>query len=156
MSTGFILESNGRIILRLDEVERMMREAESHAEDDKKRREEIETRNRADQAVYGAETMLTDMGEKLSADDKTAVQAAVDELKVAVSGNDVAAMSKAMDQLTQVQHKAAEALYKQGGSASSGSGGDVAPGGGADAGAPGGGGGQGEVIDAEVVDDDKK
>ncbi|MEQ1896136.1 MAG: molecular chaperone DnaK [Vicinamibacterales bacterium] len=146
--------------LSKDEVDRMMREAESHAEDDKKRREEIETRNRADQAVYGAEKMLTDMGEKLPADDKTAVQTAVDALKAAVSGNDVAAMSKAMDQLTQVQHRAAEALYKQGGSASSGPSADAASGGrgdgSADGGAAGGGGEQGDVIDAEVVTDDKK
>jgi len=141
--------------LSKDEVDRMMREAESHAEDDKKRREEIETRNRADQAVYGAEKMLLDMGEKLPADDKTAVQTAVDALKAAVSGNDVAAMSKAMDQLTQVQHKAAEALYKQGASASPGPGDDAASGGGEDS-STSGGGEQGDVIDAEVVNDDKK
>ena len=56
--------------LSKDEVERMMKDAESHAEEDKKRREEIETRNRADQAVYAAEKMLQDMGDKLSASDK--------------------------------------------------------------------------------------
>ncbi len=138
--------------LSKDEVDRMMREADSHAEEDKQRREEIEIRNRADQAVYGAEKMLADMGEKLSADDKTAVQSAVDALKAAVSGSDVAAMSKAMEQLTQVQHKAAEALYKQGAGAPSGQGADP----GAQAGAPGGEGDQGDVIDAEVVNDDKK
>src|SRR5205085_5517672 len=56
--------------LSKDEVERMMKEAESHSDEDKKRREEIETRNRADQAVYGAERMLKDTGDKLSSSDK--------------------------------------------------------------------------------------
>ena len=138
--------------LSKDEVDRMMREAESHAEDDKKRREEIETRNRADQAVYAAEKMLADTGDKLPADDKTAVQAAVDGLKTAMSGSDAAAISTAMDQLTQAQHKAAEALYKQG-AAAPGADAGAAPGGSAGAGPAGD---QGDVIDAEVVDDTKK
>src|SRR6188768_265871 len=93
--------------LSKDEVERMMKDAESHAEDDKKRKEEIETRNRADQAVYGAEKMLQEMGDKLAASDKSAVQNAVDGLKTAINANDVAAMNKAMEQLTQAQHKMA-------------------------------------------------
>src|SRR5512145_1803536 len=67
--------------LSKDEVDRMMKDAESHAEEDKKRREEIETRNRADQAVYAAEKMLQEMGDKLPSSDKTAVQNAVDGLK---------------------------------------------------------------------------
>ena len=64
--------------LSKDEVERMMKDAESHAEEDKKRREEIETRNRADQAVYAAEKMLQEMGDKLPASDKAAVESAID------------------------------------------------------------------------------
>src|SRR5437879_5305446 len=67
--------------LSKDEVGRMMREAESHADEDKKRKEEIETRNRADQAVYAAERMIKDAGEKLSSADKQAVEAAIEELK---------------------------------------------------------------------------
>src|ERR687890_558093 len=67
--------------LSKDEVARMMKDAESHAEEDKKRREEIETRNRADQAVYAAEKMMQDMGEKLAASDKSAVQSAIESLK---------------------------------------------------------------------------
>ena len=140
--------------LSKDEVERMMKEAESHAEDDKKRREEIETRNRADQAVYAAEKMVHDMGDKLPASDKAAVESAIENLKKAVSNNDTAAMTRAMEQLTQVQHKAAEALYKQtGAGAGAGAG---APGSGGASGAPGGAGSQGDVIDAEVVDEEKK
>ncbi len=141
--------------LSKEEVDRMMREAESHAEDDKKQREEIETRNRADQAVYAAEKMLADTGDKLPAEHKSGVQTAVEALKAAVSGGDVAAISKAMDELTQVQHKAAEALYKQGASAAPGAGdGAAGPSGGA--GADGAAADQGDVIDAEVVNDDKK
>ena len=103
--------------LSKDEVERMMKDAESHAEEDKKRREEIETRNRADQAVYAAEKMLQEMGDKLPSSDKAAVESAVESLKTAISGGDTAAMTRAMEQLTQAQHKAAEALYKNTGAA---------------------------------------
>src|SRR5215216_490757 len=117
--------------LSKEEVDRMMKDAESHAEEDKKRREEIETRNRADQTVYAAEKMIQDMGDKLEASDKAAVQSAIETLKSAVNANDTGAMNSAMEQLTQVQHKAAEALYKKSGS------GTAEPGG------PAGGGGEG-------------
>src|SRR5215212_5350016 len=106
--------------LSKDEVDRMMKDAESHAEDDRKRREEIEARNRADQAVYGAEKMLQDMGSKLSGTDKAAVESAIEQLKSAISSNDTAAMNRAMEQLTQAQHRAAEALYKKAGASAAG------------------------------------
>jgi molecular chaperone DnaK len=141
--------------LSKDEVDRMMKDAESHAEEDRKRREEIETRNRADQAVYAAEKMLQDMGDKIAAADKASVQSAIDALKAAVAANDAAAMTSAMEQLTQAQHKAAEALYKQAGAAA----GSDAPGGGPTPGGEAGGGAgaaPGDVIDAEVVEEDKK
>ena len=143
--------------LSKDEVERMMKDAESHAEEDKKRREEIETRNRADQAVYAAEKMIQDMGDKLPSSDKAAVESAVEALKSAISGGEAAAMTSAMEQLTQAQHKAAEALYKTTGatgapgaegqgSAGAGPQGSAGPG-------PSGAPESGDVIDAEVVDD---
>jgi molecular chaperone DnaK len=142
--------------LSKDEVERMMKDAESHAEEDKKRREEIETRNRADQAVYAAEKMLQDLGDKLPASDKAAVESAVESLKTAISGGDTAAMTRAMEQLTQAQHKATEALYKnagaQGAPGSEGptpGAGPQGPAGAGSSGAPE----SGDVIDAEVVDD---
>jgi len=143
--------------LSKDEVDRMMRDAESHAEEDKKRREEIETRNRADQAVYAAEKMLQEMGDKLAAGDKAAVESAVAALKSALEVNDTAAMTQAMEQLTQAQHKAAEAIYKQAGPSAPGGAGPDGAGPSADA-AGGGqpGGGAGDVIDAEVVEDDKR
>jgi molecular chaperone DnaK len=143
--------------LNKDEVDRMMKDAESHAEDDKRRRDEIETRNRADQAVYGAERMIKDTGDKLSAADRQAIETAMEAVKKANEGTDAAEVQRALEQLTAAQHKAAETLYKQ-----------QAPGGGApgpdqsEGAGPGAGGAssgsrqpEGDVIDAEVVDEGK-
>jgi molecular chaperone DnaK len=144
--------------LSKDEVERMMREAESHSDEDKKRREEIEIRNRADQSMYTAERMLKDAGEKIPIADKNAIENAMADLKKAIDGTDTPGMSRAMDALMQAQHKASEALYKQQAEAgaSSGStgatGSSGATGGSAESGAKP----EGDVIDAEVVEDDKK
>ncbi len=145
--------------LSKDEVDRMMREAESHAEDDRKRREEIESRNRADQAVYGAERMLKDTGDKLPEGERTAIESAMADLKKAIESNDAGEMNRAMDALTQAQHKAAESLYRHQQTAGPTPGGDSGTGGGAGAaGSAPGGAGQpdGDVIDAEVVDEEKK
>jgi len=132
------------------EVERMMKDAESHADEDKTRREEIETRNRSDQAVYAAEKMLQETGDKLPSTDKAAVESAIEALKSAISASDTAAMTRAMEQLTQAQHKAAEALYQTTGAGPQGAPGSDA---GSSGGAASGAGPQGDVIDAEVVDD---
>jgi molecular chaperone DnaK len=148
--------------LNKEEVERMMREAEAHAEEDKKRRDEIEARNKADQAVYTGERMLRDTGDKVSESDRAAIESAIADLKKAIEAGDTAAMNRAMEALTAAQHKAAEALYRQqqqGGGASSGggaSGGDGTPG--SDGGASAGAGNRppaGDVIDAEVVEEEK-
>jgi len=139
--------------LSKDEVDRMMKDAEAHAEEDKKRREEIETRNRADQAMYAAEKFVQESGDKLGAE-KGAVEAAIAALKSALEANDTAAMNQAMEQLTQAQHKAAEVLYKQAGpTPGTGPGADGPSGGPGGTGAPGG---AGDVIDAEVVEDEKR
>jgi molecular chaperone DnaK len=143
--------------LNKDEVDRMMREAESHADEDKKRREEIETRNRADQAVYGAERFTKEAGDKLSAADKSAIEAASASLKKAIDANDAAAITRAMDELTQAQHKAAATLYHAAAATGPNTGDDAGAGTGptggtaADAGRSAG----GDVIDAEVVDEGK-
>jgi molecular chaperone DnaK len=138
--------------LSKDEVERMKKDAELHAEEDKKRREEIETRNRADQAVYTAEKTIKDAGDKLSAADKAPVEAAIQSVKSALEANDAAAVTKALDELTAAQHKVAEALYKhaQSDGATGEPGPDAAPGAGPSAAK------DGDVIDAEVVDEEKK
>src|SRR5947208_3131468 len=135
----------------------MMKEAEAHAEDDRKRREEIELRNRADQAVYGAERLIRDTGEKLGAADKQAIESAMEAVKKAGEGSDASAIQLALDQLTAAQHKAAESLYKQQGAGGAGTppGGEGQPGG-AQPGGTTGGGQTGDVIDAEVVDEGKQ
>ena len=116
-------------------------------------------RNRADQAVYGAERMLKDTGDKLSAADKQAIESAVEQLKKAIGGQDASTIQRALDSLTSAQHRAAESLYRQqqtqgagspGGGASSAQSGPDA-GGSSTSGQP-----QGDVIDAEVVDEGKQ
>jgi molecular chaperone DnaK len=136
-----------------DEVDRMMKEAESHADEDRKRREEIEARNRADQAIYAAERMIKDAGDKLPVAERQAVESALESARTANESGDSAAVQRALDELTQAQHKAAEALYRQ--SASAGSS-EPAGGSSSDSGAAAGGEApKGDVIDAEVVDEGK-
>jgi molecular chaperone DnaK len=148
--------------LNKTEVERMMKDAQAHADEDKKRREEIETRNKADQAVYGAERFIKDTGDKLVAADRQAIESATESLKKALEAGDAAAIARGMEELTQAQHKAAANLYQQtagpgqgsasGGGSSAGSG---QPGGGRGGASGGGDGKAGDVIDAEVVDEGK-
>jgi molecular chaperone DnaK len=129
--------------LSKEEVDKMMKEAEAHAEDDKKRKEEIETRNQADHAAYAAEAMLKEAGDKIPASERQPVESALEDLK------------KAIEALNTSQHKMAETMYK----AAQASGGAGAPGGqapGADAGQPSGSAATGDVIDAEVVEEEKK
>jgi molecular chaperone DnaK len=142
--------------LSKDEVNRMMKEAESHADEDKQRREEIETRNRADQSVYAAERMLKDAGDKLGASDRAEIEAAMGDLKKAVEANDTAAMTSGMEKLTAAQHKAAEALYRaQAAAGATPGGGDAGPTGAGPSSGDTGGVKDGDVIDAEVVDEKK-
>ena len=141
--------------LSKDEVEQMMKEAEAHADEDKQRKEAIEARNQADQAVYAAERMLKDAEDKVAASDKEAIEAAIADVKKALESDDTAALTAAMERLTAAQHKAAEAMYSQGQTPPADGG--AAPG--EDAGAAGGAGAggdaDGDVIDAEVVEENK-
>jgi molecular chaperone DnaK len=141
--------------LSKDEVDKMMREAESHADEDRKRKEEIETRNHADQAAYAAERMLKDNGDKLSASDKQPIESAIEDLKKAIEKNDVAEMKRTMEALNSAQHKAAETLYKSASASGADSGGEPGGGAGSHAGAAGGRSSD-DVIDAEVVEEEKK
>jgi molecular chaperone DnaK len=138
--------------LSKDEVTRMMKEAESHADEDRKRREEVETRNRADQAVYAAEKLLRDTGERLTSTDRQPVESAIADLKKAIDKGDTAEMAQAMEHLTQAQHRAAEVLYRHAQAAGSGAKGPEGPAPGAAAGSKP----QDDVIDAEVVDEGRK
>jgi molecular chaperone DnaK len=138
--------------LSKEEVERMAKEAESHASEDKARREEIESRNQLDGMVYQIEKMLREHGDKISGQERGDVENALADAKKALEGSDAAAMNKAREQLTQASHKLAEAMYKA----------QAAPAGGPAPEADGHAGGEEKkkdegVIDAEYVDvEDKK
>jgi molecular chaperone DnaK len=142
--------------LSKDEVEKMARDAESHVSDDRKKKEEIESRNRADAMVYNIEKMLKEHRDKVSADDAKAVEEALAETKKAMSEGGIERINQATSKLETASHKLAEAMYK----ASSQPGGTPGQGG---PGADGNGAAAGEskpkdnVVDAEFVDvDDKK
>jgi molecular chaperone DnaK len=156
--------------LSKDEVERMRRDAEAHADDDKKRRDEVEQRNEADNAVYRTEKMLRETGDKLSESRKSAIEAALKDVKESLKGNDGEAIRKANESLNQAWQAASEEIYKAAGQgAGTGAGAGGAPGGAAGgpeagaagaeprtAGAEGGGKKDETVIDAEIVDEKKK
>ena len=99
--------------LAKDEVEKMRKEAETHAADDKKKRDLIEAKNTADNSIYGAEKVLSEMGDKVPAELKTEVQAAVAELKKQKEGDDEAAIRKSVDSLSQAVQKVGAAAYQQ-------------------------------------------
>jgi len=141
--------------LSKDEVDRMMREAELHAEEDKKRRSVTDARNQADGLIYQIEKTLSENKDKVPAADVTRIETESAALKKALEGDDEAAIRTGMENLQKASHAMAEALYKQAQAepaAGGPTGGEAAPGGGA---GPGGG-ASGDVIDAEVVDDEKK
>jgi molecular chaperone DnaK len=99
--------------LSKDDIERMVREGEEHAAEDKARREAAETRNTAEQLAYSTDKLLADNADKLPEDVKTSVQADVDGLKTALAGDDEAAVKTAFDKLAESQTKIGEALYAQ-------------------------------------------
>ena len=141
--------------LSKDEVDQMMEEAEANADEDKSRKDEVETRNSADQAVYAAERMMSDSGEKLTSEARQPIDAAIEAVKKALEGNDVEAINNAVEQLTAAQHKAAEQLYQQAGPEAPGP--DISND--ESTGSTEGGATSSEdadVIDAEVVEDEKK
>ena len=137
--------------LSKDDINKMVGEAESHAEDDKRKREEIEARNRADSLVYSTEKVLRENRDKLSDSDVKSVEAAMADCKKALDGTDIDAINRAADALMQASHKVAEAMYKSGSQAGGGQRGPASDGSGAAAG-----GKTDDVIDAEYVDADEK
>jgi molecular chaperone DnaK len=94
------------------DINRMVKEAESHAEEDKKRRELVEIRNQAEALVHSTERMLKEYGDKVPAGDKAAVEAAVADLKGAIQGEDRDAIKQKVDALAQASMKLGEALYQ--------------------------------------------
>jgi molecular chaperone DnaK len=98
-----------------DEIERMKRDAETHAEDDKRKKEMIDARNEADSKIYQLEKLLTESGDKIKEADKAPIQAAIEKVKQAASGEDVAALRRAIGELDQASGAMAQHLYGQGG-----------------------------------------
>lgn len=101
----------GGSALPKDDIDRMVKEAEEHAAEDKKRREEMDMRNMAEQAVYSTEKLLKDNEDKISEDTRKSVQGAVDELKTALEGEDIESLEKALSHLNEVGMKIGEEVY---------------------------------------------
>ena len=136
-----------------DDIEKAVKEAEQYAAQDKKMKEDVETRNQADQMVYQSEKTLSEMGDKIPADDKNKVQAGIDKLKEALKGTDTAAIKAATDALTQDFYAVSEKLYQQANPQGAQGGAQAGP----DMGGQQGGnaqGGQYYDADYKVVDDD--
>jgi molecular chaperone DnaK len=140
--------------LKKDEIDRMVSDAQLHAEEDRKRREEIEARNRLDSLVYSTEKTLNENREKLDTSEAATFEAALADAKKALeAGTSAEAMTEAGQRLQDVSHRLAEAIYK--GSASAGPGGGSPPPGSGGERAQGSGAKEEEVIDTEYVDTDK-
>ncbi|MGV1099811.1 molecular chaperone DnaK [Thiovibrio sp. JS02] len=96
-----------------DEIKRMQKDAEAHADEDRKRKEAAETKNQADSMIYATEKSLKELGDKVDAELKNKVQAEIDSLKKVMESNDVEAIKKGIESLTQASHKLAEMMYAQ-------------------------------------------
>jgi len=144
--------------LNKEEVERMTKEGELHAEEDKRRKEEVEVKNKADSMVYSVEKLLKENREKISESDAKNIEAALEEAKKAIQEGDVSKINSTVEKLTTASHKLAEAMYKQAAPSPSAAeaGAAGAQQGPTDGGAKDKAKGEGEVIDAEVVDSDDK
>lgn len=134
----------GGSALPKEDIERMVREAEEHAAEDKARREEAETRNQAESFAYSTEKLLKDNEDKLSEEIRTEVQAAIDDVKTALEGTDVAEVKAKQETLNTVAQKIGEALY----AAQSAETPEGAP-------APESTDSEEDVVDAEIVDDEE-
>ncbi|MCE5328287.1 MAG: molecular chaperone DnaK [Planctomycetaceae bacterium] len=149
------IEIKGSSGLSSAEIEKMRKDAESHAEDDRKKRELIEAKNKGDQLAYTAEKGLKDMGDKVGAQERGDIESAISRLREALKGDDMSAITRATEALEQASHKVAEEMYKKAGAAGAAPGGAQTP--------PPGAAGEGkqtkggeDVIDAEYEVKDEK
>jgi molecular chaperone DnaK len=137
--------------LSKDEVGKMVKDAEAHAEDDRKRREEIDLRNQADSMAYQTERLLSENRAAIADSDAREIEAGIADLRKALEGTDPREIKAKMEALTKASHRMAEAMYKrassQAGPGAAGTGGGAGSSAGADA--------QSDVIDAEIVDEKK-
>jgi len=134
----------GGSALPRDEIDRMMQEAEKYAEDDKKRREEVEVKNQGEGLVYQTERFLAENGDKVSPETRGDVEEKLGALRAVVSGNDIAGIRNAVDELAKASSAMGSALYADHAAAGGASGGGGDPGPAAE-----------DVVDAEIVDEDK-
>ncbi len=137
----------GQSSLPKDDIERMVRDAEAHAEDDRRRREEAEVRNTADTLVYQTEKLLREQGDKFQGSEKEDVSTALQGVKDALSGTDVEAIKTATERLVTASQSFSQRLYEQASQSSQPPPSDGASGGPSDEAA------EGEVVDAEIVDE---
>jgi molecular chaperone DnaK len=139
----------GQSSLDKDAIDQMVKDAEAHADEDKRRKEEAEVRNTADTLVYSTEKLLKEQGDKIPGDERQAVEDKLADLKTAISGNDVEAIKTSTETLMTASQEFTQKLYEQAAQA------DAAGG----AGAAGGGASSppndDEVVDAEIVEDDE-
>jgi molecular chaperone DnaK len=140
----------GGSALPKDDIDRMVREAVQHAEEDRRRREAAETRNQGDQLVYSTEKLIADNGDKIPAEARSETETALAELKEKLKGEDTTAIRQAIDRTAQAAQRIGTALYDKSragqpaGAAGGTAGGDAA-----------GGSSEDDVVEAEIVDDDK-
>ncbi|MFN0091847.1 MAG: molecular chaperone DnaK [Acidimicrobiales bacterium] len=132
----------GQSSLGKDDINRMVRDAEAHAEEDRRRREEVDVRNQGDSLVYQTEKLLREQGEKITGDEKTNVENALAELKTALAGTDVEGIKTGIERLMNASQQFAQTLYDRAAAenSSAGAGGGSA-------------GGDDDVVDAEIVDE---
>jgi molecular chaperone DnaK len=133
----------GQSTLGKDDIERMVKDAEAHAEEDKRRREEAEVRNNADSLVYQTEKVLRDQGDSVTADDKAAVEGPLADLKAAISGNDTGAIKEATEKLMSASQNFSQKLYEAAARDANAAG----------TSASGAGSGDDDIVDAEIVDE---
>jgi molecular chaperone DnaK len=139
----------GQSSLAKEDIERMVRDAEAHAEEDRRRREEAEVRNTADTLVYQTEKLLKEQGDKLGGQEKDDVSAALQGVKSALSGSDVEAIKNATEKLMTASQTFSQRLYEQASAQSSAASAGATPGGSSESDEAT----EGEVVDAEIVDE---
>ncbi|HUU37216.1 MAG TPA: molecular chaperone DnaK [Candidatus Desulfaltia sp.] len=138
------------------EIDRMVNDADAHSEDDKKRREVVEAKNQADQLVYSLEKLLRENKERIPENEADRVRSEIENTKRAMESDNLEQIRSAIDALSRASHKLTETLYQQAGAQQQASAQEQQHQPGQDAGPAAAGGGDEEVIDAEVVDEDKK
>lgn len=141
---------SGQSALPKEDIDRMVRDAEQFAEEDRQRKEEADARNTADNLLYSTDKLLADSGDKVPEDVKGRLTDAQGKVRTALEGTDVASIQTATDELSRVSQEAGQALYAATSAEQSAQGGQ-----GAGAGAQGSD-GDDDIVDAEVVDDDTK